>query len=810
MAFISSPIQYPATSSPREQESPRKRRRIEKDDQREPLATIENSRATVGKRTIGGFVDGDDSEDEDQNIQRSQYDELSRNETRFPSIDDIEQNDTLLPKRKDTSDTRQDSGYETASSPPPYSQSASLSQSRTASLSNPQATARNTSNNTIPLKPRRKNPTTHYSSIVASRSTHAPGKAQKSYYGIDIHNLLAESNNRLRAAEAAGAKLAGAEDAVLPSVEDVTQGGSRKALLWTEKYRAKKFTDLLGDERTHRSVLKWLKGWDGIVFHTAPAQSKSTKGPQSFGQKSQEEERPHRKILLLTGPPGLGKTTLAHVCARQAGYETHEINASDERSKDVVKNRIRDMVGTENVRGSSAGKKSAKPVCVVVDEVDGVVSSGGGGGAGEGGFVRALIDLLMLDQRNSNRPSYAQGGGKKKGDQFRLLRPIVLVCNDSYAPALRLLRQGNIAEIVHVRKPTLQAVVPRLHKIFEREGVPADSDAVRTLCESAWGVTSRRQGGKGGGGHSEGDVRALLVAGEWVAGKLREANTQGGMEQVRLTRRWIEKNVLAELAHGGGMAKNLGRGDVRDIVERVFKYNAGFSSASVTTAGQKASKDDIYGKHAAIGVAEASKRNAMDRLREMVEASGDEDKVMLGECHTFLQSLTALASPILTESCRLLYHLPDKIIPRHHSPLQTQPRLRLDFLPQHPHNPRAPTTGMGSGSLPQLSHTRLPQPLFLLLQHALRSQQRRQRLRRNRQTRPSSPYPSRRPPRLRNTQNQPRAPNSLTNPALNTAPTLLPLTRSSRHRTHPIYPPHPQPYRKTRPHQRYLLHPPTI
>lgn len=29
----------------------------------------------------------------------------------------------------------------------------------------------------------------------------------------------------------------------------------------------------------------------------------------------------------MSGPPGLGKTTLAHVVARQAGYEVFEINA---------------------------------------------------------------------------------------------------------------------------------------------------------------------------------------------------------------------------------------------------------------------------------------------------------------------------------------------------------------------------------------------------------------------------------------------------------------------------------------------------
>ena len=41
---------------------------------------------------------------------------------------------------------------------------------------------------------------------------------------------------------------------------------------------------------------------------------------------------PRTKVVLLCGPPGLGKTTLAHLVAKHAGYRPVEVNASDDRS----------------------------------------------------------------------------------------------------------------------------------------------------------------------------------------------------------------------------------------------------------------------------------------------------------------------------------------------------------------------------------------------------------------------------------------------------------------------------------------------
>lgn len=487
-------------------------------------------------------------------------------------------------------------------------------------------TARTCHGTSSTIKQRKSSAAVSYETMVAARSKTKEGRAKRSFYGIEIHQLIDNASKEL--ANRSHSRPNQPSAPIMPVETQLLPKKAKKSLLWTEKYRAKKFVDLCGDDSTNRHVLRWLKRWDSTVF---PGQAKARPATvrRLAVRQQAEEEKPHRKILMLTGPPGLGKTTLAHVCAKQAGYEVLEVNASDDRSRDVVQNRIRTSLGTESVKtvanshGHDGNQKLAKPVCVIVDEVDGVVA--GSGASGEGGFVKALIDLVLVDQKNA---AVAPGSAsdmsrrKKKGDDFRLLRPLILICNDVYHPSLRPLRQSNLAEIIHVGRPSLDTVVGRVKNVMEREGIPCDKDAARKLCEAAWGMTSGIDARRGAESTVEGDLRGVMVVGEWVAGRFR--SSPDAVNQ-KLTRQWIERYVLRDLSSSAAGARGLGRGNVRDITQRLFQEGGGFPKQAMDLSESKTKHEQPQPE---LGFGEQQKKYTMDRLREMVDTSGEISTIM--------------------------------------------------------------------------------------------------------------------------------------------------------------------------------------
>jgi DNA polymerase III delta prime subunit len=99
---------------------------------------------------------------------------------------------------------------------------------------------------------------------------------------------------------------------------------------------------------------------DGVIGHLEAKQK----------LKTYLQSETYKDVILLNGPPGCGKTTLANAAANTYGFEAHEINASLKlRSHQDVESIIQDCSHTLSIL--SIIRKDHKKKCLILDEVDG-------------------------------------------------------------------------------------------------------------------------------------------------------------------------------------------------------------------------------------------------------------------------------------------------------------------------------------------------------------------------------------------------------------------------------------------------------
>ncbi|KAF8959445.1 replication factor RFC1 C terminal domain-containing protein [Flammula alnicola] len=215
--------------------------------------------------------------------------------------------------------------------------------------------------------------------------------------------------------------------------------------LWTTRYAPHNLKEICGNKGQVEKLQQWLHDW--------PTSLKS--GFKKPGKSGMNVFR----AVLITGSPGIGKTTSAHLCAKLEGFTPIEMNASDSRSKKLVESGMN--VNNTSLDGyimgghetNSLGVTITDKSCLIMDEVDGM-SAGDRGGVGA---LNALIRKTKI--------------------------PIICIANDRGAQKLKPLIATTYSLPFH--KPPAQAIRSRILSIAFKEKMKIPANVVDQLINGA-------------------------------------------------------------------------------------------------------------------------------------------------------------------------------------------------------------------------------------------------------------------------------------------------------------------------------------
>ncbi|XP_029993926.1 replication factor C subunit 1 isoform X3 [Sphaeramia orbicularis] len=247
-----------------------------------------------------------------------------------------------------------------------------------------------------------------------------------------------------------GLSSSSASSSSAPVLSSPSQTGEGASLLWVDKYRPRSLKTVIGqqgDQSCANKLLRWLQNWH--KHHSGGASKPAVPKFSKFGGK---DDGSGFKAALLSGPPGVGKTTTAALVCEELGYSYVEMNASCTRSKNSLKEVVAESLNNTSIENFYKGTSqtvSNKHV-LIMDEVDGMAGNEDRGG------IQEMIGLI----RNSKIP-------------------IICMCNDRNHPKIRSL--ANYCFDLRFQRPRVEQIKGAMMSIAFKEGIKIPPPALNEI-----------------------------------------------------------------------------------------------------------------------------------------------------------------------------------------------------------------------------------------------------------------------------------------------------------------------------------------
>jgi len=209
--------------------------------------------------------------------------------------------------------------------------------------------------------------------------------------------------------------------------------------LWTDKYKPKSLNEMIGNSMKLKMIDDWFKNF---------------KEPKA------------KKILLLSGPPGIGKTTAANLALKEYGYNIIEFNASSIRGPKNIRDIFNKVLGYKSVVDMFKG--GTMPTGIVMDEIDTLCVGGDKGG---------MTEFLSIIK------------GRKNKNEFNINNPIICTYNEFSDKKLTELK--NLSVEIKMTKPNNNNMMEIIEKIEKNENLDIEDDAKIILIKHAMGDIRR-------------------------------------------------------------------------------------------------------------------------------------------------------------------------------------------------------------------------------------------------------------------------------------------------------------------------------